>query len=90
MNIPDDCLYLIQHKVRGQPSLDIAARLVIGNEDVWLIPTSGHRAYPLEWRPLGESFGLAQGAAWDALPDHYPDRPSRGWLNALWRTIKSA
>lgn len=39
-------LYLIAHKVRGEPAFDIAQRLLIGDEKGWIIPTSGHRAYP--------------------------------------------
>jgi len=41
-------LYLILHKVRGKPAMDIAHPLAIGKEIGWIIPTSGHRAYP--WR----------------------------------------
>jgi hypothetical protein len=45
--------YLIIHKVRGQPAFDIACRC----DDMgtpsdpgpwWIIPTSGHRAYPFK------------------------------------------
>ncbi len=43
-----DELYLILHKVRGQAELDVAQRLYLsGGEELWLNPTSGHRAYPL-------------------------------------------
>lgn len=42
MNIP----YLILHKVRGEPAFDVAEKLMIGGEEGWIIPTSGHRAYP--------------------------------------------
>jgi hypothetical protein len=38
--------YLILHKVRGEPAFDIADKLQIGDEEGWIIPTSGHRAYP--------------------------------------------
>jgi hypothetical protein len=38
--------YLILHKVRGEPAFDIADKLLIGDEEGWIIPTSGHRAYP--------------------------------------------
>jgi hypothetical protein len=42
--------YLILHKVRGEPAFDIADKLQIGDEEGWIIPTSGHRAYPyLHW-----------------------------------------
>lgn len=56
-------LYLIAHKVRGEPAFDVATRMECGecrglctsgficNECDsqgywWIIPTSGHRAYP--------------------------------------------
>ena len=39
-------LYLILHKVRGEPAFDIAEPVTIGDEEGWIIPTSGHRAYP--------------------------------------------
>lgn len=44
-------LYLVLHKVRGQPAFDIAERCDdLGTADDpgpwWIIPTSGHRAYP--------------------------------------------
>lgn len=71
-----DTLYLIVHKVRGEPAVDVAQRVVIGDEDVWFIPTSGHRAYPYKYRTLHHSFDLEHSvppsAEWDALPDHYP------------------
>lgn len=39
-------LFLIAHKVRGEPAFDVATRVQIGEEEGWIIPTSGHRAYP--------------------------------------------
>lgn len=44
--------YLIAHIVRGSPAFDIAIQLQIGDEDGWIIPTSGHRAYPYWDWPL--------------------------------------
>lgn len=50
-------LFLIAHKVRGEPAFDIAARC----DDMgtpsdpgpwWIIPTSGARAYPYQNIPL--------------------------------------
>lgn len=38
--------FLILHKVRGEAAFDIAIRFQIGSEEGWIIPTSGHRAYP--------------------------------------------
>ncbi len=54
-----DDLYLIAHKVRGEPALDIAIRLEgSGTESDpgpwWIVSTSGHRAYPYWWAPLTE------------------------------------
>jgi hypothetical protein len=85
-----DGLHLIVHKVKGQAALDVAQRVVIGDEDVWFIPTSGHRAYPLHWQALPESFtkslGLSadtiEGEAWERLPDHY-SRERKGPLAQL-------
>ena len=48
-------LYLILHKVRGEPAFDIAQKMMIGEEEGWIIPTSGHRAYPI-WS--SDLFGL--------------------------------
>ena len=45
-------LYLILHRVRGEPAFDIASRLDIGSAGGWIVPTSGHRAYPYRWWPL--------------------------------------
>lgn len=50
-------LYLILHKVRGQPAFDIAERCDELGTPVdpgpwWIIPTSGHRAYPYQSWPL--------------------------------------
>lgn len=69
-------LYLIAHKVRGEPAFDIAERLQIGEELGWIIPTSGWRAYPYWWKPLSEAmFGLDpvnvsyEGWSWDSIDD---------------------
>ena len=73
-----DALYVIAHKVRGQVSFDVALRCVIGDEDVWFVPTSGHRAYPLEYKPLAPMLaGMTKsGEDWATLRDHYP-KPAR-------------
>ena len=42
-------IFLIAHKVRGEPAFDVAELLSIGPEEAWIIPTSGHRAYPLAY-----------------------------------------
>src|SRR6266550_4910945 len=72
--------YLILHKVRGEPAFDVAEK--VGEDDdgeVWIIPTSGHRAYPYEWRALMREdhyFKTTIPADW---PDHYScnDRPAK-------------
>lgn len=66
--------YLILHKVRGEPAFDIADKLQIGDEEGWIIPTSGHRAYPYWNIPLGEivqnDIYYNQGVP-EGWPDHY-------------------
>jgi hypothetical protein len=67
--------YLILHKVRGEPAFDIADKLQIGDEEGWIIPTSGHRAYPYWHTPLTEfqEHLLADASLVPSdLPDHYP------------------
>lgn len=48
-------LYLIAHKVRGEAVFDVAepAKFEDG-EEYWIIPTSGHRAYPYFFIPISE------------------------------------
>ena len=75
--------YLIAHLVRGEPAFDIAHRLQIGDEEGWIIPTSGHRAWPYWEYPLHElhkkfgeeydSIGMPPDAP-PGHPDHYPTR----------------
>lgn len=72
--------YLILHKVRGEPAFDIAIKLDIGDEQGWIIPTSGHRAYPSWWMPLNritvnpdnraDIIYLAHAVG---IPDDWPD-----------------
>jgi len=66
--------HLILHKVRGEPAFDVAEKLQIGDEEGWIIPTSGHRAYPYWHIPLGEivqnDVYFTQGVP-DDWPDHY-------------------
>lgn len=84
-------LFLILHKVRGAPAFDIAIRCDdMGTpEDPgpwWIIPTSGHRAYPyIYWEfrgqidigPSTNPYDIVTGKdEWPLWPDHYPDRPS--------------
>lgn len=62
-------LFLIAHKVRGEPAFDIATRVLIGEEEGWIIPTSGHRAYPYWHRPFGLCLGI------ETVPDCPQDWP---------------
>lgn len=78
-------LFLIAHKVRGEAAFDIAQRCDdMGTPDDpgpwWIIPTSGHRAYPYWHEPLQTIEGdLGQDYLESILsmipadlPDHYP------------------
>lgn len=40
--------FLILHRVRGDAVFDVAEQMNVDGETWWIIPTSGHRAYP--WR----------------------------------------
>jgi hypothetical protein len=90
-----DHLFLIAHKVRGEVAYDVAQRILLSSgEALWLIPTSGHRAYPLRWQRLDESLALECSAEELArVPDHYSPAQregSKGRLRArlreIWRT----
>jgi len=65
-------LYLVAHKVRGEGTIDCALRIRIGEEDGWIIPTSGHRAYPYWHFKLSDLFAYQNiGGAPVGLRDHY-------------------
>lgn len=82
-----DNLYLILHKVRGEPAFDVATQLEDAEgagaaEKVWIIPTSGHRAYPSWSYPLLDLYShpdvgsLSLLELWGGelppdVPDHY-------------------
>jgi hypothetical protein len=87
--------YLIAHKVRGLPAFDIAIQMEMEDEVWWIIPTSGHRAYPYWHSALLPNmlYGPIPSppAEW---PDHYwqpgqtsdlviPDNAGAGLLSAL-------
>jgi hypothetical protein len=76
----DDELYLILHKVRGEPAFDIAQKIMIGDEEGWIIPTSGHRAYPHQiWKLLNlrnHVFGEVREIAICDIPNDWPDHYS--------------
>ena len=75
--------HLILHKVRGEPAFDVASKLMIGDEEGWIIPTSGHRAYPFQVWNLEDlqdtsdinQFGnhIAPIQYMNAVPDDWPD-----------------
>ena len=85
-------LHLIVHKVRGQAAIDVAQRIIIGHRDVWLIPTSGHRAYPFRSIPLDGSLAvsadLLEGDDWKGLPDHYDYLKERTLLARLRERLR--
>jgi hypothetical protein len=83
-------LYLIAHQVRGEVAYDVAQRLLLSNgRPLWLIPTTGHQAYPLRWMKLDESLALTVSAEELAgVRDHYAyleERKLRARLRA-WLT----
>jgi len=72
--------YLIAHLVRGIPAFDIA--VILDTEGTptdpapwWIIPTSGHRAYPFWHQDLTHGFSIEDILNdWpppDGHPDHY-------------------
>ena len=63
--------YLILHKVSGEPAFDIAIRLET-EEEIWIIPTSGHRAYPYKKWPLTTLF-VPESTFDEMIPNDWPD-----------------
>ena len=80
-------LYLIAHKVRGEPAFDVACRVQIGEEEGWIIPTSGWRAYPYDyirlWAVNSERIKEMALAMPESLRDHFAPAPSGGKITAL-------
>lgn len=103
-----DDLYLIAHKVRGEAAFDVAIKIVCSkcqghDEDSctscegfghwWIIPTSGHRAYPwwsIELADLGEDTSWAGEPGFEGMraimidhpmPDSWPDHYASPSLN---------
>lgn len=75
-------LYLIAHLVRGKPAFDVAIKIQIGQEEGWIIPTSGHRAYPFWssdlWGLISEGTGTEAkegylGQMFANPPPNWPD-----------------
>lgn len=84
-------LYLIAHKVRGEPAFDIASPMEIelpdgSFEEWWIIPTSGHRAYPYWHMGIDALFSYVPGDEFmwgpptmpDGLTDHYEATAAKG------------
>lgn len=80
-------LFLIAHKVRGEAAFDVAIQMQVEDELWWIIPTSGHRAYPWAAIPLDHCImphnaGTRRihisllGEMPSDLPDHYTTRAS--------------
>jgi hypothetical protein len=65
--------FLILHKVRGQPQLDMAEKCMIGDEEGWVLCTCGHRAYP--YLTLGQLPLPEIGEDFAQHPEHYPQKP---------------
>ena len=99
--------YLIAHKVRGLAAFDIAIRMLCPlcpNEGHgchecdqlgywWIVPTSGHRAYPY-WQCVLSDCTATVGYSTkrcfiedhsmpEGLPDHYPDRGTAPRINLI-------
>lgn len=67
--------YLILHKVRGEPAFDIAEQMEVDGEVWWIVPTSGHRAYPCEKWALSTNGvpELEDAYSIPDLPEDWPD-----------------
>jgi hypothetical protein len=77
--------YLIQHKVRGEHAFDVAVKMEMADgTEWWIIPTSGHRAYPYFSWPITTA-PLPIPADW---PDHYPAAAKRPSVNPTIPTLE--
>jgi|SRR5580693_94620 hypothetical protein len=69
--------FLILHKVRGAPAFDIAEQMIVEGYDEpwWIIPTSGHRAYPWWWVEINDvpDIQCLLDSTPSGLPDNWPD-----------------
>lgn len=72
-------LYLIAHKVRGEPAFDVAIQADMGTESDpgpwWIIPTSGHRAYPY-WHIAVDKLLCTSSRSPRPYPIDLPDIPA--------------
>lgn len=73
--------YLIAHLVHGTPAFDIAEQIEIGDEQGWIIPTSGHRAYPYWHEQLDRAvdWGMVHVNAEAGLGMPFPLSPPADW-----------
>lgn len=76
-------LYLIAHLVRSEPAFDIASQVETESETIWIIPTSGHRAWPYWSKAMNEiriySHEDEGGCAIHLWGDEPPKPPSSDW-----------
>lgn len=66
--------YLIAHKVRGELAFDVAEQMQVGDETWWIIPTSGHRAYPF-WHTVLQHIEVSQDMRPQLLEHAVPPMP---------------
>ena len=82
-------MFLILHKVRGEPAFDIAEKWQCpecseGCDECdmmgywWICSTSGHRARPYKWWPVADlgvfhDVGVHDPITVEPLPAHWPD-----------------
>lgn len=78
-----ETLYLVAHKVRGQPAFDVAIQMEMEDEVWWIIPTSGHRAYPYWHVELSEAVYRVYGEG-DRIIDDVPSCPDP-WPDHYWQ-----
>ena len=97
-----DTLYLIAHKVRGEPAFDVAIQMECpecsgeasdhscecdGFGSWWIIPTSGHRAHPYWYHPLED---LTIPNLFEVVPDLPPGLPDHYTVSASPRGATDA
>lgn len=96
----DNTLYLILHKVRGEAAYDVASKLAVNGEIWWIIPTSGHRAYPYRHWNLEDLSDISdinsagyhdRPASLDhTLPDNWPDHYQASEVRAVQKPAASS
>lgn len=67
-------LFLIAHKVRGEPAFDIAHQMLIDGEVAWITTTYGHRAYPYWWMEIehiAEAAQIVMPPMPESTPEHF-------------------